>query len=67
MPRPAKTTSISLGEEFVLFIESMLATGRYGSASEVVRAALRDLQDKESERASLISSDTGKRRGEHRK
>lgn len=44
----AKNTSISLGEHFDSFIAHQLETGRYGSASEVVRAALRLLENSES-------------------
>jgi antitoxin ParD1/3/4 len=32
------TTSISLGDHFISFIEQQVASGRYGSAGEVVRA-----------------------------
>lgn len=43
----ARNTSISLGEHFNEFIDQQLSRGRYGSASEVVRAGLRQLEENE--------------------
>ena len=40
------TTSLSLGPHWEEFIRREVATGRYASASEVVRAALREYEDK---------------------
>ncbi|GAB3025193.1 type II toxin-antitoxin system ParD family antitoxin [Bowmanella dokdonensis] len=40
------TTSLSLGEHWESFIRGEIATGRYGSASEVVRDALRCLEER---------------------
>ncbi len=42
-----KNTSISLGSHFEEFIKSEVSSGKYGSASEVVRSALRLLESEE--------------------
>jgi antitoxin ParD1/3/4 len=42
-----KNTSISLGEHFTEFVDSQVETGKYASASEVVRAGLRLLEEHE--------------------
>lgn len=43
----ARNTSISLGEHFAEFVDTQVLSGRYGSASEVVRAGLRMLESHE--------------------
>lgn len=42
-----KNTSFSLDEHYSAFIEAEVASGRYRSASDVVRTALRLLEDRE--------------------
>jgi antitoxin ParD1/3/4 len=49
----AKNTSITLGDHFDQFINQQLKTGRYGSASEIVRAGLRALEDQETKLLNL--------------
>ncbi|UUO22444.1 type II toxin-antitoxin system ParD family antitoxin [Colwellia sp. M166] len=49
----AKNTSVTLGDHFDQFIKQQLNTGRYGSASEVVRAGLRVLEDQEAKLLNL--------------
>ena len=49
----SKNTSISLGQHFDSFVSEQLKGGRYASASEVVRAGLRLLEEEETKLATL--------------
>ncbi len=50
----AKNTSILLGDYFDKFISKQIKTGKYSSASEVVRAALRLFEHEETKKSELI-------------
>ncbi len=62
------TTSLSLGEHWEVFIKNEIASGRYGSASEVVRDALRHMEERQSKlnalRAHLAEGAMQARNGE---
>jgi len=64
----AKNTSISLGDHFEGFIGEQIRRGRYGSASEVVRASLRLLEEHENKvkalRQALIAGEESGDAGE---
>ena len=49
----AQNTSISLDEHFQEFLAREVSSGRYRSASEVIRAGLRLLEDQEAQLAAL--------------
>ena len=60
----SKNTSILLGSHFEEFISSEISLGKYNSASEVIRTALRLLETEEQKKAVLIKSlVTGERSG----
>ena len=54
----AKNTSVTLGNHFETFIAEQIDQGRYGSASEVIRASLRLLEEHESKVSALQSAIT---------
>lgn len=57
----SKNTSLTLGDHFAAFIERQVLQGRYGSASDVVRAGLRLLEEHEMKietlRAALVEGE----------
>ncbi|RLJ22201.1 type II toxin-antitoxin system ParD family antitoxin [bacterium endosymbiont of Escarpia laminata] len=62
------TTSLSLGEHWEVFVKNEVSSGRYGSASEVVRDALRHMEEYNSKmealRAHLAEGEQQALRGE---
>jgi antitoxin ParD1/3/4 len=56
-----RNTSISLGDHFATFVATQVESGRYGSVSDVVRAALRLLEEHEAKvqalQAALIAGE----------
>ena len=49
----ARTTSVTIGSQLDDFVSELIASGRYGSTSEVVRSALRLLEQQEKQTAAL--------------
>ena len=55
-----RTTSVALGTYFEDFIKSKISQGRFNNASEVIRAALRLLEENEQQVAQLsVAVNTG--------
>ncbi len=61
LSRMSKNTSIALGEHWQAFIAKQVSSGRYGSASEVIRNALRLLEQRDARiqtlRAALVEGE----------
>ncbi len=51
-----RNTSVSLGPYFDDFVRNRITAGRYKNASEVIRAALRLLEEEESKAIALINA-----------
>jgi len=58
----SRNTSVTLGDHFADFVDQQVTTGRYSSASDVVRAGLRLLEEEEVRlaalRAALVDGET---------
>ena len=52
----SRNTSVSLGDPFARFIDAQVDGGRYGSASDIVRAGLRLLEEREAKLDALRSA-----------
>lgn len=53
---PPVPSSYTLGQHFECFVKSLVASGRYASASEVVRDSLRLLQEREQLRVTRLAA-----------
>ena len=61
----SRTTSVTIGSQLDEFVGQLIATGRYGSTSEVVRAALRLLERQEKQTTALnMAIEAGEQSGE---
>jgi antitoxin ParD1/3/4 len=50
---PGKNTFFSIGVHFMGFVDAQVREGRYSNASDVIRAALRLLEEREAQLAAL--------------
>jgi antitoxin ParD1/3/4 len=50
----AMATSYSIGKHFEAFIESLIASGRYSTASEIIRDGLRLIEEREQSREAKL-------------
>ena len=63
----SRNTSVALGQHFTSFIDAQVQGGRYGTASDVVRAGLRLLEEHEAKVKALQEAlNAGLRSGEPR-
>ncbi len=61
----SRTTSITIGDELGEFVGQLIKRGRYGSTSEVVRSALRLLEQQENQALALKTAiEAGEKSGE---
>ncbi|GAL14607.1 ParD protein [Vibrio astriarenae] len=61
----SRTTSITIGSQLDEFIAQLIASGRYGSTSEVVRSSLRLLERQEKQTTVLkMAIEAGEKSGE---
>ena len=49
----SKNTSITLGDHFAAFVDKQVRAGRYANVSEVIRAGLRLLEERDTKLAAL--------------
>ena len=49
----ARTVTVTLGPHYEAFIQAKIAGGRYNNVSEVIRAALRLMEDEEARLAAI--------------
>jgi antitoxin ParD1/3/4 len=53
-PEMTMATSYSIGKHFEAFIERLIASGRYSTASEIIRDGLRMIEEREQDREAKL-------------